>query len=59
MSTIKFSVFIPYYGNDVLKITVLERNKETSFKYLLQSYPNTYCHLVGISTEGEFELMEP
>lgn len=53
------AVFIPYYENDVLKIAVLERNKETSFSYLLERYPNTYCHLVAISTEGEFELMEP
>lgn len=53
------AVFIPYYENDVLKIAVLERNKETSFSYLLERYPNTYCHLVAIPTEGEFELMEP
>ena len=53
------AVFIPYYENDELRIAVLERNKETSFDYLLQRYPNTYCHLVGISTEGEFVLMEP
>lgn len=53
------AVFIPYYENDVLKIAVLERNKETSFSYLLERYPNTYCHLVAISTEGDFELMEP
>lgn len=53
------AVFIPYYENDVFKIAVLERNKETSFSYLLERYPNTYCHLVAISTEGEFELMEP
>ena len=52
------AVFIPYYENDVLKIAVLERNKETSFSYLLERYPNTYCHLVAISTEGDFELME-
>lgn len=53
------AVFIPYYENDVLKIAVLERNRETSFSYLLERYPNTYCHLVAIPTEGEFELMEP
>ena len=53
------AVFIPYYENDVLKIAVLERNKETSFDYLLKRYPNTYCHLVGFSTEGKFELMKP
>ena len=53
------AVFIPYYENDVLKIAVLERNKETSFSYLLERYSNTYCHLVAIPTEGEFELMEP
>ena len=53
------AVFIPYYENDVLKIAVLKRNKETSFSYLLERYPNTYCHLVAIATEGEFELMEP
>ncbi|WP_318742775.1 hypothetical protein [Treponema sp.] len=53
------AVFIPYYENNILKIIVLERNKETSFGYLLQRYPNTYCHLVGFTTEGEYELMEP
>lgn len=53
------AVFIPYYENNVLKIAVLERNKETSFSYLLKRYPNTYCHLVGISTKGDFELMKP
>ena len=53
------AVFIPYYAGGELKIAVLERNKETSFEYLLKRYPNTYCHLVEISTEGEFQLMEP
>lgn len=53
------AVFIPYFENYILKIAVLERNKETSFEYLMERYPNTYCHLVAISTEGEFELMEP
>lgn len=53
------AIFIPYYENSELKIAVLERNKETSFNYLLQRYPNTYCHLVGFSTDGDFELMEP
>ena len=53
------AVFIPYYEKDVLKIAVLERNKETSFSYLQERYPNTFCHLVAISTEGDFELMKP
>lgn len=53
------AVFIPYYENNVLKIAVFERNKETSFDYLLRRYPNTFCHLVAFSTEGEFELMKP
>lgn len=53
------AVFIPYYENDVFKIAVLERNKETSFKYLLSRYPNTWCHLVEISTEGLYELKAP
>lgn len=52
-------VFIPYYENDSLKIAVLERNKETSFAYLLKRYPNTYCHLVAIKNTGSFELMKP
>lgn len=53
------AIFIPYYDGKKLKIAVLERNKETSFSYLLKRYPNTFCHLVAISTEGEFELMKP
>lgn len=53
------AVFIPYYDNGELKIAVLERNKETSFAYLLKRYPNTFCHLVAISTEGDFQLMIP
>lgn len=53
------AIFIPYYKENELKIAVLERNKETSFSYLIKRYPNTYCHLVGILLEGEFELMEP
>lgn len=53
------AVFIPYYENNVLKIAVLERNKETSFQYLLKRYPNTYCHLVGISAKGDFDLLLP
>lgn len=52
------AVFIPYYENDELKIAVLERNKETSFPYLLKRYLNTYCHLVAISSKGEFELKQ-
>lgn len=52
-------VFIPYYEKEKLKIAVLERNKETSFSYLLCRYPNTFCHLVGFSSEGEFKLMKP
>lgn len=52
-------VFIPCYEKGELKIAVLERNKETSFSYLLRRYPNTFCHLVGFSSEGEFKLMEP
>lgn len=53
------AIFIPYYDGKKLKIAVLERNKETSFSYLLKRYPNTFCNLVAISTEGEFELMKP
>lgn len=53
------AIFIPYYENNELKIAVLERNKETSFSYLQKRYPGTYCHLVGITIEGEFELMKP
>lgn len=53
------AVFIPYYEDDNLRIAVLERNKETSFEYLLSRYPNTWCHLVGISTVGEFKLKTP
>ncbi len=52
-------VFIPYYENNLLKIAVLERNKETSFPYLLKRYSNTYCHLVRISIKGNFNLMQP
>ena len=52
-------VFVPFYEDGVLRIAVLERNKETSFVYLQKRYPQTYCHLVYISTEGEFELMQP
>lgn len=53
------AIFIPYYENNELKIAVLERNKETSFSYLQKRYPGTYCHLVGITIEGDFELMKP
>lgn len=53
------ALFIPYEENGKTKIAVLERNKETSFSYLLKRYPNTYCHLVKISAEGDFELMSP
>ena len=53
------AVFIPYYENDILKIAVLERNKETSFEYLMERYPNTYCHLVAFSSVGDFQLMIP
>lgn len=52
--------FIPYYDmEDELKIAVFERNKETSFDYLKSRYPETYCHLVWISIEGDFELIVP
>lgn len=53
------AVFIPYCEDDNLRIDVLERNKETSFEYLLSRYPDTWCHLVGISTVGDFELQIP
>lgn len=53
------AVFIPYEVDGTQKIAVLERNKETSFSYLLKRYPNTFCHLVRISMNGEFELMKP
>lgn len=53
------AIFIPYYENNELKIAVLERNKETSFSYLQKRYPGTYCHLVEITIEGDFELMKP
>ncbi len=53
------AVFIPYYENNELKVAVLERNKETSFSYLLKRYSNTYCHLVSIPIEGDFELKKP
>ena len=53
------AVFIPYFEDKILKIAVLERNKETSFEYLLSRYPNTWCHLVSISSEGDFELKTP
>ena len=53
------AVFVPHVENDELSIIVLERNKETSFEYLLKRYPNTYCHLVEITTQGEYSLMEP
>lgn len=52
-------VFIPYYEDDELKIAVLERNKETSFPYLLKRYEDTFCHLVAIPIEGKFKLMKP
>lgn len=53
------AVFVPYYENEELKIAVLERNKETSFSYLLKRYKGTFCHLVAIPIDGEFELMKP
>jgi len=53
------AIFIPYYENGVLRIAVFERNKETSFDYLEERYPGTYCHLVWLSIEGDFELMDP
>jgi len=52
-------VFVSYFDNGNLKIAVLERNKETSFSYLQKRYSNTYCHLVAISTDGDFELTLP
>ena len=52
--------FIPFIDEDgKISVTVFERNKETSFDYLEKRYPGTYCHLVWLSTEGEFELMDP
>lgn len=52
--------FIPYTDEDgTLKIAVFERNKETSFAYLAKRYPKTYCNLVWLSMDGDFELMEP
>ena len=52
----------PMFDSDNYRNTTAEfekMQKETSFDYLLQRYPNTFCHLVGFSTEGEFELMQP
>ena len=53
-------VFIPYYADEnQLQVAVFERNKETSFDYLKLRNPKPYCHIVWISTEGDFELMMP
>jgi hypothetical protein len=49
--------FIPYTDEDGnLKIAVFERNKETSFDYLEKRYSKTFCHLVWLSMDGEFDL---
>lgn len=52
--------FIPYTdekGN--LRISVFERNKETSFDYLEKRYSKTFCHVVWLSMDGDFELKAP
>lgn len=55
-----FSYYFKYKdGSCRFFCDVFERNKKTSYEYLLKRYPDTYFHLVWLEVDKNFQLTLP